>query len=361
MAAIPPLIPDTASFDSLQIGNYLAFGSQSGYITLSATSGTYPLVLPTSQGVSGTYLRNNGSGTLAWATPAGAGDVLGPGSSTTNALALWADTTGTVLRNSSVTLSGANVLAGVGTLGLSGSTSGTLSVRPAAVTTSYTVTMPGAQGSANTVAVNDGTGALTWTTLPTSVGNVTGPPSSTTNGVALYSDTTGTVIKNSTVTISSTNDIANVKSLVLSGFTSGNLTVKPAATTTSYTVTMPGAQSATGITSVLTNDGTGVLSWTSAGLLPPTIGAKPATYNLQTTDQGRNFIYTSGSGILNYTNGGISAGFYCFVKNGASSDIDLQFGGVAVGGVTPTLHRSTGSGNSSFCMLYYDGTTLYLY
>jgi hypothetical protein len=185
--------------------------------------------------------------------------------------------------------------------------------------------------------------------------------SSTTNGIALYADTTGKLIKNSTVTISSSNDVANVKTLTLAGFTTGTLTMKPAASTASYTVTLPNAQSTAGIYSVLTNDGTGALTWTASGLLPPTIGAKPATYALQTSDQSRNFIYTSGSGILNYTNGGIAAGFYCYVKNGASSDIDLQFGGVAVSGVTPTLHRSTGSGNSTFCLLYFDGTNLYLY
>lgn len=361
MAAIPPLIPDTASFDCVQVNSKLAFGNQTGNITLSSTTGSYTMVLPTSQGTSGTFLRNDGTGTLVWATPAGAGNVLGPGSSTTNALALWADTTGTLIKNSSVILSGANVLSGVRTLALDGSTSGTLSLKPAAITTSYTVTLPSTQGSANTVATNDGSGNLSWTTLPTSVGNVTGPPTSTTNGIALYADTTGILIKNSTVTISSTNDLANVYTLGLKGFTSGNLTVKPAAVTTSYTVTMPSAQSTTGIYSVLTNDGSGTLTWTSTGLLPPTIGAKPATYNLTTSDQSKNFIYTSGSGTLNYTNGGISAGFYCYVKNGASSDIDLQFGGVAVSGVTPTLHRSTGSGNSTFCLLYYDGVNLYLY
>ena len=360
--ATPPYIPDNVSFDSVQVNNILAFGSQTGYITITSSSGTYPLVLPTAQGVSGTFLRNDGSGNLIWAVPAGSGNVLGPGSSTTNALALWADTSGTLIKNSSVTLSGANVLAGVQTLSLSGSTSGTLSVRPAATTTSYTVTLPAAQGGANTVAVNDGSGNLTWATLPTSVGDVTGPASSTTNGIALYADTTGKLIKNSTVTISSSNDVANVKTLTLAGFTTGTFTIKPAASTASYTVTLPNAQSTAGIDSVLTNDGTGALSWTASGLLPPTIGPNPVTYSLQTSDQSRNFVYTTANGgTLNFTNGGITAGFYCYIKNGSTGDISLQFNGVAVSGATPTLHRSTGSGNSTFCLLYFDGTNLYLY
>jgi hypothetical protein len=45
---------------------------------------------------------------------------------------------------------------------LLGSTSGILTVQPAASTTSYTVTMPAAQGAANTFLRNDGSGTLTW-------------------------------------------------------------------------------------------------------------------------------------------------------------------------------------------------------
>lgn len=51
-------------------------------------------------------------------------------------------------------------------------------------------------------------------------------------------------------------------SLNLNGSTSGTLTITPAATTTSYSITMPAAQ-ATG-TQVLQNNGSGVLSWASA-------------------------------------------------------------------------------------------------
>jgi len=51
---------------------------------------------------------------------------------------------------------------GVNTCGFNGSTSGVLTLRAAATTTSHTVTMPSAQGAANTILQNDGTGSLSW-------------------------------------------------------------------------------------------------------------------------------------------------------------------------------------------------------
>lgn len=51
---------------------------------------------------------------------------------------------------------------------LAGATSGFFRMNAAAVTTSYTVLMPAAQGAANTYLKNDGAGNLTWSTVSTS-------------------------------------------------------------------------------------------------------------------------------------------------------------------------------------------------
>jgi hypothetical protein len=48
------------------------------------------------------------------------------------------------------------------TVKLRGSTSGTMTVQPAATVTDYTVTLPAAQGAANSVLTNDGSGVLSW-------------------------------------------------------------------------------------------------------------------------------------------------------------------------------------------------------
>jgi len=53
-------------------------------------------------------------------------------------------------------------ISGISSLELNGSTSGTLTVQPAATTTSYTVTLPATQGASNTFLKNNGSGVLTW-------------------------------------------------------------------------------------------------------------------------------------------------------------------------------------------------------
>lgn len=51
-----------------------------------------------------------------------------------------------------------------GSLQLAGNTSGYVAIIPTAATTSYTLTLPSAQGASNTVLRNDGSGGLTWAT-----------------------------------------------------------------------------------------------------------------------------------------------------------------------------------------------------
>lgn len=55
-----------------------------------------------------------------------------------------------------------------GSLGLNGLTSGTLSILPAATTSSHTLTMPSAQGATDSVLLNNGSGSLSWSNLPAS-------------------------------------------------------------------------------------------------------------------------------------------------------------------------------------------------
>jgi len=329
-----------------------------GSVTISAnpTSDTYSLVLPSAQGAANTFLRNDGSGTLNWATPGGGGNVTGPLSSTTNAIALYFNTTGTVIKNSSVLVSSTGDVTGVASLALKGTTN-SVTISPAAATAAYPLTLPAAQGVAGTYLQNDGTGALTWVS---STGYVTGPASSTDTAIARFSGTTGKILQNSTILLSAGGAMTGVASLALKG-TTNSVTISPAAATAAYPLTLPAAQSTTGISSSLVNDGTGTLSWASVGVLPPSVTVQPTTYALQLADQSKIFIYTTGGGTINYTNGSLTAGFYCYVKNGSSGDIDLQFNGVNVLGTTNTLHRSTGSNNSSICLLYFNGTNLILY
>jgi hypothetical protein len=59
----------------------------------------------------GQVLTADGSGEGYWATPSGSGDVVGPASSTDNAIARFDSTTGKLLQNSTVTISDAGAIA----------------------------------------------------------------------------------------------------------------------------------------------------------------------------------------------------------------------------------------------------------
>ncbi len=611
----------TAGNQISNVSSISLIGTGSVTISANATSNTYQLVLPQSQGAPNSFLRNDGVGNLDWGTPLGGGNVTGPISSTTNAIALYFNTTGTIIKNSTVLVSSTGGVSGVTSLQMTDATSGSITVTPAATTTAYSVILPSSQGVANSFLQNNGTGTLTWGSTAPSATNLTGPTANTvpyqsasgvtsyytysglsaalsganatraiyvsnlngndsnnglspetavaTLGVALtkaasgglivifpnsvtYSENTTITLQNVTImsdvyngscSFSGTITVANTTSNVtfkgitfttlvhsnsgslymynckvntsftssgtgflqaqdtdfqgsgastmsitgsgtklfsancntgimtinnasvlvgilnhnnslpitltagtlsinngtvyaasalsnaltaasgtlvylqntnfvvagstnsalisiatgafyselnvtrslsssilgtnllriptfdstscfknyLRGSTSGTLTLQPSATTTSYTLTMPNVQASAGVSSSLVNDGTGTLSWSPTGVQSPSIGIKPVTYVLQSSDQSKIFIYTTGGGTINFTNGSLFSGFFCYVKNGSSTDITLQFNSVNVLGVTPTLHRATGSGNSSICVLYYDGTNLILY
>lgn len=59
----------------------------------------------------------NGTAWVAYATGAGSGDVVGPASSTDNAIVRFDSTSGKLIKNSGVTVDASNNMAGVGTLG----------------------------------------------------------------------------------------------------------------------------------------------------------------------------------------------------------------------------------------------------
>ena len=88
-------------------------GGQYAGITVPGTVTTsYTLTLPDGVGSSGQFLRTDGNNpaTLSWVAPAGGGDVVGPGSSTDNAIARFDGTSGTSIQNSGLLISDTNDL-----------------------------------------------------------------------------------------------------------------------------------------------------------------------------------------------------------------------------------------------------------
>ena len=134
-------------------------------------------------GAAGKVLKvNSGATAIEWATDtAGTGDVVGPGSSTDNALARFDTTTGKLLQNSTATLTDAGTLSATAIIGtqvditaqgdlrLQDTTGGEYVAlqAPGTVASSWTLTLPTDDGTASQFLQTDGSGVTTWATVTT--------------------------------------------------------------------------------------------------------------------------------------------------------------------------------------------------
>lgn len=205
-------------------GGLVLNGSSSGALTVTAaaTTSSYAITMPSSQGSANQVLAQSGTpGTLQWTTPnagtvtsvtgtspiassggatpaisiqtasgsqAGAlasadwttfnnkvsnggnsyGSSMSVGTNDNNALTLRTNNSNRVTLDTSgnLTVGGSGTLGTTGGLVLNGSSSGSMTmVAPATISSSYSVTMPSAQGAANQVlAQSSSAGTLQWTT-----------------------------------------------------------------------------------------------------------------------------------------------------------------------------------------------------
>ena len=156
-----------------------AHGLANGVAVVDAT-----VMTSAGEGTSGEVLTSNGVGVApTFQVVAGTGDVVGPASSTDNAIARFNLATGKVIQNSGVLIDDTDNITGITTAVIDGASSltlGTASLNTGAViyqnstnantfttqsgatSASYTVTWPVAQGAASTFLQNDGAGVLTW-------------------------------------------------------------------------------------------------------------------------------------------------------------------------------------------------------
>ena len=96
---------------------------------------------------------------------------------------------------------------------------------------------------------------------------------------------------------------------------------------------------------------------------PPPVIQAAGTTALIPTSANTTYILTSGT-TQNFTTAGLgagNAGLVWYVKNATGTDITIEENGTGIAGYTSTSHRNTGSGNSSICILYWDGTILTMY
>ena len=170
---------------------------------------------------------------------------------------------------------------------LRGSTAGTLTLQASATTTPYVLTFPGAQGAANQVLSNDGTGALAWVTALTNVlasgtiniGDATGVATPRILSGDVTMSNTGVVTLASTITAATTGSSSAIP--VITYDAKGRLTT---VTTTAY-------QDATTASK-------GVLNVPAAGNLTVTAGAISLTGSGVTSALGTQTANTFYSGPL---------------------------------------------------------------
>jgi hypothetical protein len=148
--------------------------------------------LPVNDGTTNQILATDGNGHLSFVNNS---NVVGPGSSTDKAVVRWNGTTGTLLENSTA------VLTDTGQLTISGLILGSL-------------TYPSTDGTNGQAITTNGSGVLSLNT----VGNVTGPVSSTDKNLVRWNGTTGKIVQNSTATLSDTGQL-NVSTLISAGLT----------------------------------------------------------------------------------------------------------------------------------------------
>ena len=147
-----------------------------GTTTLNAVAYTWPAADSTGS----QQLTSNGSGTLSWATPTGAGDVSGPGGgSTDNALVRWNGAGGDTVQDSSILIDDSNNMSAVANFSNTGSsTLGNAATDDIVLTGEITGATPlrftGATADTveTIIAVTDPTSSDKTITLPNATGTV---------------------------------------------------------------------------------------------------------------------------------------------------------------------------------------------
>jgi hypothetical protein len=198
-------------------------GARTGLGATTAGSSFFTLTNPSAI----TFPRINADNTVSalsaasFLTAIGAGDVVGPASSTDNAFARFDSTTGKLLQNSTgATLSDAGAATFTDFMYVNGTASNQGYIRlyeqttnpgpnyiqlqpPASIAANYTLTFPADDGNSGQFLQTNGSGVLTWATVTAGTGDVVGPASATNNAIATFNGTTGKLIQNTSVTISS--------------------------------------------------------------------------------------------------------------------------------------------------------------
>ena len=195
---------------------------------------------------SSTFLR----GDFSWQANAG-GDVVGPGSSTDDALAKFDSTTGKIIQNSTATLSDAGTLTATAFAGaLTGNVTGNVTGDVTGNVSGTAATVTGATQS-NITALGT-IASLVATTADINGGTFDGIVGGTTPAAGTFTTATATT------------SVTDGQLQFLDNAGGEYVALQASGTTTTYTVTLPAA-AATSNGQALTSATNGVASWTDVG------------------------------------------------------------------------------------------------
>lgn len=209
-------------------------------ITVNNSLGALVVLIPTSDAYIITAKSAPGTWVVSKIVNSTAGDVDGPGFSTDNAVVRWDGTTGKIIQNSGVILSDANSFTGVVDIGMSGD------IRDA-----------NSNELINFVTTPAATNEVSITNAATGGSPQIGATGNDTNISLTY------LSKGATSAHIFDNDTSAAEIRLVDNVGTDYIGIRPAATTTTYTLTMPPAQGAAG--TVLQNNGSGILSWVANG------------------------------------------------------------------------------------------------
>lgn len=190
----------------------------------------------------------------------------------------------------------------LGSMSMAGSTSGTITIQPAAAAGTYTLTLPTSDGNSNEFLQTNGSGVLSWSAAGSGTVTATGG-ALTANSIVLGAGTTDTkvvagIITDGTSMITLGVNATTIGKLKMFGSTSGDVTIQPTAAAGTATVQTLPATTGTLVNRVTTN--AGVSASNSDGALTFTLGAiTPSTVNGHTFTTGSSTF--TGTAAQTYT------------------------------------------------------------
>jgi len=318
----------------------------------------------TTIGTAGQSIRvNSGATGYEFFTPGtGSGDVVGPNTSTDNAIARFDGTEGRLIQNSTVLISDSGVVTGILSLTINGGTSGAVSISAPGAIGGRTVTLQAASGAialdsnrldffsattsaqlASVISDETGTGLLVFNNTPTFItpiiGNATGTSLTLTG--PLVSGTSSSVAGLLTVRNATNANTQTIRGTAIGGSRIFDLPITDPSGTQSLVGTLSGSTITLGWASALSNPMT-----TSGDIIYGGAAGTP-TRLAGNTANAKRFLTSTAVGF-------VAQAPVWAVVNGTdlANNVPLSLGGTGTSLVNPAANRILGWDNATSAMAF---------